>query len=345
MIEIEKQDLTRVENSDIQTKGMSTVQTRPNSMGLYGSKALTPEDLKKQMDSLALLALGKINAIIDGMQAGGDVANTIKFKKDEDEYSLAELFAMIFPKNASDVMLSNILKTNVEGTTESGTRILLSLNDALANILYSLQTEYATSLTASFDDTETYMLCIRLLNKNGKDLLNNFKIDMKVNSGRIIDKAITTDKLADSAVTTSKLKDAVVSTSKLADNSVTEAKLDSNVSDKLNSAFKSVSYNSENGYLTFTDSNGTNVTIDLPLELIVDHGGLDKTENAEKIILYLANGKTIEIPIKDFVDKFDDRFLSLENNMGNIDTALTKIKDDQKAIIAMQEELIGGESV
>ena len=318
--------IEKIKDSEIKEKSVSTLPTRPNSQGLYGETKLTPQMLKERMDALPLLALEKINEIINGMGADGAVAKTIKFKNGEDEYSLAELFAMIFSANDSKVMLSDILKTDVE-ITENGTTTLLSLNRALTKILNSLQSDYATSLTASFDDTETYMLCIRLLNKNGEDLLNDFKIDMRVNSDRIIDESVTT----------SKLKDAVVSTSKLADKSVTEAKLDSNVSDKLNSAFKSVSYNAENGHLTFTDNAGDKHSIALPLELIVSSGEYDDTENNEAIVLTLANGDKIHIPVNDLIDTIDNRF-------GNVDEALDGIIAEQEAIIAIQNQLIGGES-
>ena len=319
--------ITPITEKEIQEKSMSTLPTRPNSNGLYGETKMTPQELKARMDELPRLALGKINAIINGMRAGGDVAKTIKFKNDEDnyEYSLAELFAMIFSANASDVMLSDILKTDVEGTTESGTTILLSLNKALEKILNSLECEYATSLSMALFEKGT--LSIELLNKEGK-FLSKYWLDMSANSDRIVDKAVTTDKLADRAV----------ATSKLADGAVTTDKLGSDVSDKLNGAFKSVSYNSENGYLTFTDNAGNKHSIDLPLELIVDHGELDKTGDAEKIILYLASGGTIEIPIEDFVDKFDERFSAIEADMGKVDEALDKIDN-------IQETLIGGEAV
>lgn len=320
----ETTQIAPITEEKIKKAKMSTLPTRPNSNGLYGETKLTPQMLKERMDELPLLALDKINEIIKGMGAGGAVAKTIKFKHEDKEYSLAELFDMIFSANDSNVMLGDILNVEI---TENGTTTLLSLDSALTKILYSLQTEYATSLSASFDDTETYMLCIRLLNENGEDLLNDFKIDMRVNSDRIIDESVTT----------SKLKDAVVSTRKLADKSVTEAKLDSNVSDKLNSAFKQVKYDASNGHLTFTDSNGANVTIDLPLELIVSGGEYDDTENNEAIVLTLANGEKIRIPVNDLIDTIDNRF-------GDVEEALDAIIEEQKAIIAIQENLIGGDS-
>jgi hypothetical protein len=297
--------INKIEQTEIDSRKVSNIPTRPNSTGLYGDKPLSSKDLKERVDALSLLAISKLNEIIEGMAAGGEVAKTMKFKHGDNEYSLSELFSMIFkPENG----LSDVLKTSYGES--------LTLNSALANIMSAMQTEYATSLSASFDDTETYMLCIRLLNKNGEDLLNDFKIDMRVNSDRIIDKSVTT--------------------SKLADESVTEAKLNSNVSDKLNSAFKQVKYDASNGHLTFTDSNGVNVTIDLPLELIVNSGEYDDTENEEAIVLTLANGEKIRIPVNDLIDTIDNRF-------GDVEDALDTIIAEQEAIIAMQNQLIGGD--
>lgn len=308
--------INKIEQTEIDSKKMSNVPTRPNSTGLYGDKPLSSKDLRERMDALSLLAISKLNEIIEGMAAGGEVAKTMKFKHGDNEYSLSELFSMIFkPENG----LSDVLKTSYGES--------LTLNSALANIMSAMQTEYATSLSVSFDDTETYMLCIRLLNKNGTDLLNNFKIDMRVNSDRIIDKSVTTSKLADGAVKEVKLEDKAVTADKLADDII----------EKLSNTFKDVSYTPDNGHLTFTDNKGNTKTIDLPLELIVDSGEYDGTENEEAIVLTLANGEKIRIPVNDLIDTIDNRF-------GDVETALDAIIEEQKAIIAIQENLIGGDS-
>ncbi|MBQ8443784.1 MAG: hypothetical protein IJX25_00310 [Clostridia bacterium] len=64
-------------------------------------------------------------------------------------------------------------------------------------------------------------------------------------------------------------------------------------------SFNVVEYNSVTGELTFTKANSEVVTIDLPLELIVNSGYYD--ENAQNLVLVLANQDEINIPVSDLV--------------------------------------------
>lgn len=119
-----------------------------------------------------------------------------------------------------------------------------------------------------------------------------------VSTGNIVDEAVTEGKLHDGAVTEGKIYDGAVSTNKVADGNVTEVKMASGVKTKLNAAFKSVTYNGSTGVLTFTDNNDGTHTIDLPTELIVGDGSYyDDTVGSEAIVLVLANGDTIRIPL------------------------------------------------
>lgn len=124
--------IEKIKDSEIKEKSMSSVSTRPNSTGLYREQKMTPSELKERMDALALLAIDKINELICGMQVGGDVAKTIRFKNGEEgvEYSLEELFSMIFEPEG----LSNLLKTSIE-ITENGEQKSLPLNTALNDIV------------------------------------------------------------------------------------------------------------------------------------------------------------------------------------------------------------------
>lgn len=72
--------------------------------------------------------------------------------------------------------------------------------------------------------------------------------------------------------------------------------------ENIKEAFKSVSYNSTTGVLTFIKYNNTTVTIDLPLELIVTDGHYDKTKKS--LVLVLANDETIEIPVSELVNEY-----------------------------------------
>ena len=90
------------------------------------------------------------------------------------------------------------------------------------------------------------------------------------------------------------------------------------VIENISSLFKSVSYNSANGVLTFTQYNDTIVTVDLPLELIVSSGHYDS--DTKSIILVLANQETITIPVSDLVNEYyaDNTTLELKQVNGKL---------------------------
>lgn len=72
--------------------------------------------------------------------------------------------------------------------------------------------------------------------------------------------------------------------------------------DKADYAIKNISLNSENGILTITRTDGTNFTIDLPLEYIVKSGSYNaSTKNIE---LVLDNDEKIEIPVGALVKEY-----------------------------------------
>ncbi|MBR4295756.1 MAG: hypothetical protein IKT56_02820 [Clostridia bacterium] len=335
--------IEKIKQTKIDSNKISNLPTRPNSKGLYRDQTYSAQELKARLEALSILAIDKLNEIIDGMAAGGAVAKTMKFKHVDKEYSLAELFSMIFAADG----LSDIL------ITDNGISTPVTLNTALSNINSAMQTQYVAS--ASMTLTETGIFLIHLLNKNGEEL-EQHNFDMSVTSKRIVDKAVTTDKLADRAVATSKLADGAVTEAKLedkavtaekianssvteekiADKNVTENKLSDDVSGKLNSAIKEVSYDAQSGDLTFVYNGGKEKKIELPLELIVSSGEYDDTENKEAIVLTLANGDKIHIPVNDLIDTIDNRF-------GDVEKALDAIIEEQKAIIAIQNQLIGGD--
>lgn len=122
-----------------------------------------------------------------------------------------------------------------------------------------------------------------------------------VTTEKVADGAVTTPKIADEAVTTEKLKSASVIGDKLGAGSVSELKLTSALYNRIlrleGEAFTSIAYDSATGKLTFTAVNGTQESVDLPLELITSGGYYDDTEGSEAVVLVLANGQEIRIPV------------------------------------------------
>ncbi len=68
-------------------------------------------------------------------------------------------------------------------------------------------------------------------------------------------------------------------------------------------SFVSVAYTGGDGKLTFTFGNGSIQEIDLPLELLIKSGHYDA--DAQTIVLVLANGDTLTIPVSDLVDEYE----------------------------------------
>ena len=69
-----------------------------------------------------------------------------------------------------------------------------------------------------------------------------------------------------------------------------------------NDAFTDISYNADDGVLTFTTTTGEVLTVDLPLELIVSGGRYD--EKNQNLVLVLSNGDEIAIPLDDVTKDF-----------------------------------------
>lgn len=99
--------------------------------------------------------------------------------------------------------------------------------------------------------------------------------------------------------------------------------------------FKDVSYNSTNGVITFTLFDDTTKTIDLPLELIVESGYYDEANNA--LVLVLANGSEIDIPVGDLLTDLDAVNIRYDNGDStlvavNVKTALDELDTKHEAL-------------
>jgi hypothetical protein len=156
--------------------------------------------------------------------------------------------------------------------------------------------------------------------------------ESSVTTNKIADYSIITDKIKDLAVTTDKINDSAVSTYKIANNAVTNEKLSVGLQNRLRGlegeAFTSVRYNSGTGELIFTSTEGKEESVDLPLELIISDGYFDNSEGAEAIILVLANGGTIRIPVATVISNLID---AAENAKNQADQSANKAESEKIA--------------
>lgn len=188
------------------------------------------------------------------------------------------------------------------------------------------QSGVRTNLTL---DSNNYKLSLNLYNKYN-DVLSTQTVDTIVETDRIIDSAVTTEKIKDFSVITNKIQNLSVTSEKIADEAVITKKLSNSsvTSDKIgtgavnfsklstslankiltleNQAFTNVTYDSITGVLQFTSVEGIQKSIDLPLELITSGGYYDDTKGDEAIVLVLANGDEIRIPVADLLSELID---------------------------------------
>lgn len=87
---------------------------------------------------------------------------------------------------------------------------------------------------------------------------------------------------------------------------------------QLKESFRAVTYNANNGVLTFQRVDGSSINVDLPLEMLIKSGYYD--EETSELVLVLANDEEIRIPVAELVNEYyaDDITLSLANLNGKL---------------------------
>lgn len=101
--------------------------------------------------------------------------------------------------------------------------------------------------------------------------------------------------------------------------------------------FKDVSYNNVNGVLTFTRYDDTTKEIDLPLELLVESGYYDEVTN--ELVLVLANGSEIRIPVDDLLTDLDAHNIRFNGSGTNYLTDKTEVEGALKELDKVIKEI------
>lgn len=131
-------------------------------------------------------------------------------------------------------------------------------------------------------------------------------LNESITTPKIFSQAVTEEKLAPMSVTEGKIGESAVTRKKIYTGAVDETKLSQGLRDRLRhleeSAFTNITYDQENGILTFTTTDGRVLSVDLPLELIVSGGRYD--EESQNLVLTLSNGDEIQIPLDDVTREF-----------------------------------------
>lgn len=131
-------------------------------------------------------------------------------------------------------------------------------------------------------------------------------LNESITTPKINDQAVTEEKLAPASVTESKIGKSAVTREKVYTGAIDETKLSTALLNRLlhleQEAFTNITYDQENGILTFTTTDGRVLSVDLPLELIVSGGRYD--EESQNLVLTLSNGDEIQIPLDDVTREF-----------------------------------------
>ena len=349
-----------IEQSKIDANKITALPTRPNSEGLYGS-ALSAKDLKSRLEALALLSVDKVNEVINALH-NENAAQDLKIPLTLDADTLYK-FLEAFKTELGNGSFASRIRID---ENHSLSYALASINSDIDHI----KDVGAADIILALDPT-TYILSVQLINEAG-DVLHTKTVDIRTTTNGILDSAVTTEKIADRSITTNKLENSAVTSEKIStdavtsekiadgnvtanklrgeavttekiasravtldkisDHAVSEAKLSDDLAAKVNTSFNTVKYNPNSGEITFTDFNGKEISIDLPLELLVDSGAYnDETQNIE---LTLANGDTIEIPVNGLLTDVNAHIENrIDTVLGDIDTALDELHGYAQSLV------------
>lgn len=122
------------------------------------------------------------------------------------------------------------------------------------------------------------------------------------------------------------------------------------VSPEFKNSIHNVAYDSNTGVLTFSKVDGTELKVDLPLELLIKSGRFD--ESTGEIVLELANHEEIRIPVKELINQYyaDETTLELINSDGVLsfrikDNGVTAEKIQNGAVTSDKIVSLSGDKV
>lgn len=328
-----------ISDEEISSKGVQALSNRPNSRLPYGIGGLTPEQLKRHFDNLSLFLKGEINklyqAFVDGSsveyirvpltwsdEEGGEY---VSLKDLFDTFSDGTFAAKLLYSGIGDSQelhsLSEIVKMINESLVEHTGDINTLRTDSIALVEFFLA-DTNDKVTIVARNSQEEEICRGTINLR----VNENRIDADaVTTEKIKNAAVTEEKLAKGSVTSEKIAEAAVTGEKLATGSVTEEKLALALSNRLRAleekAFTAISYDAATGMLTFTATDGSVDTVDLPLELIVSGGRFDDTPGAEAAVLVLANGEEIRIPVDSMTSRLVEYMNGIRKRMFDLQEA------------------------
>ena len=312
-----------IEIKDKDIKKVAQLQDRPNLNGAYGQAKLTAKQLKEWFDQYPDIVKEKVNEILGKFaQGNGDF---IRVDFPDAGSSLADMVSAIVTGAFANEL---IVKLAENSDNESLVSLLNGIKAELAkNIVTSKIEDGAVTtekLATSSVTTEKLAASSVTAHKIAPKAVNAAMLDTgavttdkisagAVTEGKIASGAITTDKIANRAVTTEKLGDYSVTSGKISMHSVSKSTLTDDVASLIDDSIKSVSYDKTTGILAFRTNANKMISIDLPLEMLVESGAYDYA--SKSIVLTLANKDKITIPVTSLMTEINNKLRYYINNV------------------------------
>jgi gas vesicle protein len=164
--------IENIQNTQIERAKMASVATRPNSTGLYGTTAMTSAQLKERMDALPLLAVEKVNELINYIKTS-DFASDIKINEGTSLSAFATkllsdiesgaLSEYLMVKSGDETVTLDHKLVTIMSEIATLTDISAQLKEAskatserLDNISESIKSDIAAEIEGALDELEEY---------------------------------------------------------------------------------------------------------------------------------------------------------------------------------------------
>ena len=289
--------IEKISAEQVYGQSVERLANRPTAAARTGRGGMTPEQVKAQYDKLPKLAIEKLNELIGMINAEASdesIANAIMTpiptgEADGEYKTLYEvLIDVIYGDFAGYLRLNGLWGGDLQDELEL---IEATIGDAGADAdesgpIYA-RIAHARRLISDNAAAIRSIHDIVLGNANiGDGTITEEKIsDGAVSTDKLADDSVTADKIAPGAVVRESIANEAIDTDKLAAGSVAESKLESAVTARIRSAFNDVRYNPNTGVVTLVAADGSEKTIDLPIEQMITDGWFAAPYDAQSIYL------------------------------------------------------------
>jgi hypothetical protein len=289
--------IERITAEKVYSQSVERLANRPTAAARTGQGGLSAEQVKAAYDKLPKLAISKLNELIDMINAEASdesiaavIMTPIPTGEVDGEYkTLYEvLIDIIYGEFAGYLRLNGLWRDDLQDELEL-LEVTIGDVDAAADESGSLYARIAHARRLISDNAAAIRSIHDIVWSSaniGDGAITEEKIsDGAVSTDKLADDSVTADKIAPGAVVRESIANEAVNGDKLAAGAVTESKLENGVAVRIRSAFNDVRYNAATGVITLVAADGSEKTIDLPIEQIITDGWFAAPYDAQSIYL------------------------------------------------------------